>query len=58
MTTLNLTPDQAETLKQTLNAYLSDLRMEIVDTDKYDFREMLTKWKAMLKEILAQLEKV
>ena len=58
MTTLNLTPDQAETLKQTLNAYLSDLRMEIVDTDKYDFREMLKKWKAMLKEILAQLEKV
>ena len=43
MTTLNLTPDQAETLKQTLNAYLSDLRMEIVDTDKYDFREMLKK---------------
>ncbi len=56
MTTLNLTPEQAETLKETLTSYLSDLRLEIADTEKLEFRENLKKQEATLKEILAMLE--
>ncbi len=55
MTTLNLTPEQAEVLKETLNSYIQDLRMEISNTDKYDFREMLKKKEEMLKEIMSAL---
>ncbi len=56
MKTLNLTPEQAETLEQTLVSYLSDLRMEIVDTDNSVFREMLKERKKLLNEILAQVK--
>ena len=56
MTTLNLTQEQAETLKETLASYLSDLRLEIADTEKLEFRENLKKKEAILKEILAMLE--
>ena len=55
MTTLNLTPEQAETLKEALTSYVSDLRMEIADTDNHDFRESLKQKEATLKEILAML---
>ena len=56
MTTLNLTQEQAETLKETLASYLSDLRLEIADTEKLEFRENLKKKETILKEILAMLE--
>ncbi len=56
MKTLNLTPEQAEILKETLSSYLSDLRMEIVDTDNSEFREKLKKKKKVLNETLAMLK--
>ncbi len=55
MTTLNLTAEQAEVLKETLSSCIQELRMEISDTDKYDFREMLKKKEVLLKEIVAAL---
>lgn len=55
MTTLNLNPEQAETLRETLESYLSDLRLEIADTEKLEFRENLKKKEAILNEILEQL---
>ncbi len=56
MITINLNPEQAETLKETLVSYLSDLRMEIADTDKLEFRQMLKKRKAILESIVGQLD--
>ncbi len=57
MTTLNLTPEQSEILKETLNSFLSDLGMEIADTDNFDFRQMLKKRRGLLQEILIMLDK-
>ncbi len=39
MTQLNLTETEVLTLKKTLDGYISDLRMEITDTDDKDFRD-------------------
>jgi hypothetical protein len=36
--------------------YLSDLRMEIADTDLMQFREVLKRQEAMLKKLLQQLD--
>ena len=41
MVDLKLTNEEAEDLKEVLTNYVSDLRMEIADTDQYDFREGL-----------------
>ncbi len=56
MTKLSLTAEQNAALKETLTSYLSDLRMEIADTDKQDFRELLKKKKELLNEILLMLD--
>jgi hypothetical protein len=56
MTTLNLNAEQAETLKNALTSYLSDLRMEIADTDNHDFRESLKQKEELLKQVLGMLE--
>ncbi|VAX14551.1 hypothetical protein MNBD_GAMMA24-2720 [hydrothermal vent metagenome] len=55
MSTLNLSAEQTETLKETLTSYLSDLRLEIADTDNHDFRETLKKKEDDLKAIIAML---
>lgn len=55
MIELNLTPDEVETLRQVLDSYLSDLRMEIADTDRQDFREMLKERKGVLMKVLEGL---
>jgi hypothetical protein len=41
MVTIELAPEEAEELHLILESYLSDLRMEIADTDNRDFRENL-----------------
>ena len=56
MTTLKLTSEQKETLKESLISYLSDLRMEMADTDNSKFRQGLQHKKELLNEVLAQLE--
>jgi hypothetical protein len=52
MPTVELSREQAEVLAQVLDSYLSDLRMEIADTDLQDFRDKLKQRKAVLNKIL------
>lgn len=55
MAQLALTEDEAGTLRKALESYLSDLRMEIADTDAYDFREGLKQEAAVIKGLLERL---
>ena len=52
MITLDLTPDEREQLAEVLRVALSELRMEIADTDRQDFREMLKERKRVLNKVL------
>jgi len=53
---LNLTNDETKTLHGVLTEYLSDLRMEIADTDSFEFREDLKRTETLLKRLIADLE--
>jgi hypothetical protein len=50
-----MTQEEALVLKETLDSFLSDLRMEIADTDRMDFREQLKHRKALLMKVLESL---
>ncbi len=52
---LTLTTADAETLREILAGYLSDLRMEIADTDAQAFREVLKGREALLKRLIGEL---
>ena len=52
---LELTQEEKEMLIDILENDLSDLRMEITDTDSLDFREMLKKQKEVLMKVLETL---
>ena len=54
--TIELTSQQAEELYMILDNYLSDLRMEIVDTESRQFRDALKARKEFLQQLLAQLK--
>ena len=58
MIQLDLTKDEKAILAEILENDLSDLRMEITDTDSLDFREMLKKQKEVLKKVLETLQQV
>jgi len=53
---LDLTSEEQEVLRNTLESYLSDLRYEIADTDTQEFREQLKAKKTVLEKILAALQ--
>jgi len=55
MVQINLTPDEVGMLRDILNHYLSDLRMEVADTDTLDFREKLKQEEVFLNRLLQQL---
>ena len=55
MIQLDLDDQERETLGTVLKSYLSDLRMEIADTDRQDFRDMLKERKAVIGKVLAAL---
>ena len=55
MVQISLTAEEAATLREVLQTYVSDLRMEIAGTDAMDFRERLKKEEAFLKRLLEQL---
>jgi hypothetical protein len=55
MTQLNLTETEVLTLKKMLDIYISDLRMEIADTDKKNFRDQLKQEEEILTKILKSL---
>lgn len=56
MIRIELTPEKAEMLREILEGYLSDLRMEIADTDLMSFRENLKEREDFLKELLERLK--
>jgi hypothetical protein len=56
MVRIELTSQEAEELRSILDDYLSDLRMEIVDTEGHDFRVMLKKRKDLVNRLLDQLK--
>jgi hypothetical protein len=58
MINLELTKEEKDILAMVLESYLSDLRMEIADTDSMDFRESLKKRKDVLKKVLEALQHV
>lgn len=54
---LNLAEDEVQVLRDVLTDYLSDLRMEIADTDQMDFREKLKERKRVLEKVLEALSR-
>ncbi len=55
MVELKLTAAEAEMLRDALSQYVSDLRMEIANTDAQEVRESLKAEEAFLKRVLQQL---
>jgi hypothetical protein len=58
MLQLDLNPQEVGILQHVLESYLSDLRMEIADTDRMAFRERLKERKAVLMRVLDAIEAV
>ena len=52
---ITLTDVEAEMLRDVLTSYVSDLRMEIADTDSMDFRAHLKQRQAFLDKLLKEL---
>lgn len=52
---LDLKPEEQEILVSILEVCLSDLRMEIADTDSMDYRDVLKERKEVLIKTLAAL---
>lgn len=55
MIQLDLNPQEQEVLKEALESYVSDLRMEIADTDQQDYREKLKHRRDVLDKVVAAL---
>jgi hypothetical protein len=55
MTRLELDEREAEALRHVLEDYVSDLRMEIANTDSQDVRDELKERETHLKRIAARL---
>ena len=53
---LDLTTEEQQTLVYLLEECISDLRMEIVDTDSVDYKEMLKHRKQVLTKLLQALQ--
>ncbi|MCU0634084.1 MAG: hypothetical protein MUE41_04340 [Gemmatimonadaceae bacterium] len=54
---LTFTRAEADLLRELLEGALSDLRMEIADTDSYDFRQALKRKESLLHRILDDLSR-
>jgi len=52
---LSLNTGEAALLRTILSQYLSDLRMEISNTEKYELREALKREENTLKSLIARL---
>jgi hypothetical protein len=55
---LELTADEALLLKEILQSYLGDLRMEIAGTDLQSFRDKLSSNQELIKRIIDRLGKM
>ncbi len=56
MIQLDLGDEERQILLEVLETALSDLRMEIADTDSMDFREMLKGRKEVIKKAIGALK--
>lgn len=56
MVQLDIDNEEREILAGVLDSYLSDLRMEISNTDSMDFREILKKRKAVLQKVRRSID--
>jgi hypothetical protein len=54
---LSITPADADLLREILEGALGDLRMEIADTDSYDFRQALKRKESLLHRLLDDLSR-
>ncbi len=54
-TTITLSDSEKEILAEALDTYLSDLGMEITDTDSMDYREKLKLKRTVIQKILKEL---
>lgn len=50
-----LTEQERDELRLALRIYVTDLRMEVSQTDRYEFREELKAKRAVLEEVLRRL---
>ncbi len=55
MLSLTLSAEERELLHDILREAIADLRMEIADTDSYDYRTMLHRREDLLKQLAARL---
>ncbi|HEV8611345.1 MAG TPA: hypothetical protein VGS98_14915 [Thermoanaerobaculia bacterium] len=53
--TIQLADEEAEILRAVLEEYISELRMEVANTDNMDFREALKRKEEILKRLAGQL---
>jgi len=51
MVHLDLTDEETTVLRSALESYLSDMRYEIADTDRMDYRNGLKERKAVLRKV-------
>jgi len=56
MVSLDLNESERELLKELLDNLLSDIRMEVADTDRMDYREKLKEQKRVLHKMIEALE--
>jgi hypothetical protein len=56
MAQITLTQEEAAALRGALRSYVSDLRMEIADTDSWQFRQNLKRDAVLLTKLLEQLD--
>jgi hypothetical protein len=52
---VELTPEESEAVRKALRSYLSDLRMEITDTDNPEYRRTLREERAALESAVSKL---
>jgi hypothetical protein len=55
---LDLQPNEVLLLTQVLQERLSDLRMEISNTEQYEMREALKREEATIKSLIVRLEQM
>jgi hypothetical protein len=57
MVRLEFDTHESSMMNEILGSYLSELRMEIADTEKMSFREDLKKKEVFIKNVMARIEK-
>jgi hypothetical protein len=56
MAQITLTAEEAATLRRILSNYVSDLRVEITNTDSWQFRQNLKHEEVLLRKLVEQLD--